>query len=265
MSKSTYAETAPRSADGHTQLPPADEPFPLTIDNKRFSNDPILDMVHLRGQVGSLPETTQTFTLHRLETDDYTKGPRWPYILEMLGSWPVPDRIAGGTAGVNRNRYVNPNSPDAWMLSDAYLKCECGALVTSACPRTQDSMDIPGLTKHEDCRSIWLNRATTQLWQNRRVIARRMLRLGLTSSSIGHRAGYRSQCFGDRLLPHDIDVRSERDVYRQKVALTALHARDHHPTRTICDAFDVCEATLNTWIHDHIDGDVDLYKNRYRS
>lgn len=254
MSEAYTAQRHPHlpELDLPTEHPAPDEPFRTLIGVRSDrKTDPFDVLIELRRGIESLPETASTFRLRQVVDDPMIADVVEPETLALCGTWPVPQRVAGGSSP-NKRRYVNPAASDSWHYSPVYTLCECGALVSAVDPNlVGDSAGLPALTEHAaDCARIDRWRARYELLEHRRHLAIMLIRYGHRTTEIGHHLGYRSRRPGSRMsVDLGIDTQRERRVFERKVALTAAEVLDTYPPEQIAEAFG---GYSTRWLFDHV-------------
>lgn len=241
------------------EIPQVGTPYD-SLTPTRLGRDPVEVAIEFKRGVEKLPETVTVFPASRVLDEDivaFTSD-----MAEFAMSWEAPTWTRGNNGNGTR-MFVNPNSPDAWMHSDVFTVCECGATVMTLANHSKGEESFPGRTEHGNCRRIDRWRARYRMIERQRLAAVKMLRLGHTSDEIGKRLGRRNPYSSDMVPELGVDITEEKRNGREKIALTAVDALTRMLPEEFGELFDLQGGTINEYVNEYTDTSAwDLYVER---
>lgn len=170
-------------------------------------------------------------------------------MMKITGAWPVADHLNSVQNGM---RWVNPHSDDAWMYSDAYTRCECGALVSSVELQPHFDQNLGVQCEHDDdCPRIDRWEAKREFWQNRREVMIDHLYHGNNTFETGVRAGYSSgELKREYAHDHKVDHIEMIEEAKRRIARTAARNLHLYSPGEMAPAFGISNASMTKWLND---------------
>lgn len=149
--------------------------------------EPVKVCIALREAIEDLPATATTWK----PSDHAPVSAINKSMLLLCGSWPVPDVYTN--AGGNGERWVNPKADDAYLYSDVYAECRCGAIMVREEAVHGETLGTADQAHTDSCRKQWRMRAKARLCEHRRAIMLDCYWHAQNGSQMAHRLGLRNR------------------------------------------------------------------------
>jgi hypothetical protein len=207
-------------------------------------NHPAEVQIEVRDFIEDLPDTKATFARSEPVEDhpDLTyHGVRDEHMLHV-GSWPVPDLDSQ-----NRDRWVNPNHPNAIRFTDAVVVCDCGTRMTRMSTAGHAVFD-DDFDHAEDCTQQQKYQAKADLCMKRAEIMHQTARMGNPISGNYERLGLANTPHGGMYKPLGVDANALKKEYHERRLNTVLRLLDEMPTKRVARVYGVTPSYIATMV-----------------
>jgi len=220
----------------HVARPPADrgDTHDFLFQSSGQETEPVHVLIDLRDAIEELPSTATTWK----PSDHAPVSAIDTSMLVLCGSWPVPDVYTN--AGGNGERWVNPNAEDAYLYSDVYAKCRCGAIMVREEAVHGNTLGTADQAHTEGCRKQWRMRARARLCEHRRAIMLDCYWHAQSGCEMAHRLGLRGRdSTGPVAVQLGIDSEARRSAGQDVAARTAGELLARYSPSTLGRAYGI--------------------------
>lgn len=216
-------------------------------------------LIDVRSGIEDVDDSVSCFRLRGVLTD-FVAGEinnSSELLVELCGSWVMPSSYTSGTS-CNTRQYINPTANDAWIYSDTFTRCECGATVSNIdSVKNEKSHRVPAKTEHSSgCRRIWRWQSRLDLAESRQEVIKRGIRLNSDPDHLSRRLGY-SHRFR-RYEDYDVCRADERDIGKSYIAHTAAVNLPYRSPEEIGEAFGYTDTSIRNLISKYVSDEISL-------
>lgn len=207
-------------------------------------DDRLDTMLPVADVLDGLPETAATFRPCSF-IDDWQPRPGYKKMLKLQHTWPVPEDFQDNNAGTS---FANPHGRHASRYADAFVRCECGAVVVRS--MNADSHLKDRREEHaDDCRVQWKYQAESALWDRRRDVLEECAELAWPAKMAAKRLDLMRNTVHEVARRLDMNYEQARLDGRQKLINTwaILRRRHGYTAIEVARAFRRNPTTVRNW------------------
>lgn len=230
----------------------------LVHDEDRYETktDPVNVILDIRSGIDKLPETAATFTLKDVLDEHRPQAVR-PEYMALAGTWKVPAHVSPCGSKTGANHWANPNYADAYLYSDAIVRCKCGNAFLRP-ESIKGDVNIAGAHDHgDDCKPQYRWRARAQLAEKREQIIATMALLDNGHGEIAPRLGLSTRSITELARTFNLEMPDLIRRGKELAAETMYRLLEYCDTYTVGAVYARSDEGVSHFIRKYTDHDYD--------